>query len=197
MNTLAYFWHRWTLLELNSVMGFLDVIVVNNLFANAGDTRDMGLIPGSWRSSGVGNDNSFQYSCLENPMDRGAWWPTVHGFTKNQTWPSTHRTHIHTHTSSNSVILCKQIKIWSVVWIIYPLRIHHVNVKKKYIWHEVHNGIKYEPFSPWWLFNRFCLTFIFLVLTSSKKILLNIYIYILSPNSWKTKFLYKSHMNIL
>ena len=124
-----------------------------------------------------------------------AYSPQVHK--ESDMTKHTQNTHTHTHTSSNSVILCKQIKIWSVVWIIYPLRIHNVNVKKKYIWHEVHNGIKYEPFSPWWLFNRFCLTFIFLILTSSKKILLNIYIYILSPNSWKTKFLYKSHMNIL
>ena len=47
---------------------------------NAGD---LGLIPGSGRSPGEGNDNPFQYSCLENPMDRGAWW--VHGVAKSQT----------------------------------------------------------------------------------------------------------------
>ena len=49
---------------------------------NAGD---LGLIPGSGRSSGEGNGGSLQYSCLENPMDRGAWWATVHGVTKSQT----------------------------------------------------------------------------------------------------------------
>ena len=43
------------------------------------------LIPGSGRSSGVGNGYPLQYSCLENPMDKGAWWATVHGVTKNQT----------------------------------------------------------------------------------------------------------------
>ena len=53
--------------------------VVKNLPANAGNE---GLIPGSGRSSGEGNGNPFQYSCLENPMDRGAWWATVHGVTK-------------------------------------------------------------------------------------------------------------------
>ena len=42
--------------------------------ANAGDARDLGLIPGSGRSLGGGNGNLLQYSCLENPMDRGAWW---------------------------------------------------------------------------------------------------------------------------
>ena len=50
-----------------------------NLPANAGDTRDMGLIPGSGQSPGVGNGNLLQYSCLENSMDRGAWQATVHG----------------------------------------------------------------------------------------------------------------------
>ena len=59
--------------------------VVKNPPANAGDTRDTGLIPGSKRSPGEGNDNPFQYSCLENFMDRGAWWATVHGVTKSQT----------------------------------------------------------------------------------------------------------------
>ena len=59
--------------------------VVKNPPANAGDTRDTGLIPGSKRSPGEGNDNPFQYSCLENFMDRGAWQATVHGVAKSQT----------------------------------------------------------------------------------------------------------------
>ena len=50
---------------------------------NAGDTGNAGLIPGSGRSPGVRSGNLFQYSCLENPMDRGAWWATVHGVTKS------------------------------------------------------------------------------------------------------------------
>ena len=57
--------------------------------ANAGDTRDMGLIPGLVRSPGVGNGNPLQYSCLENPMNRGAWQATVHGVTKSRTCLST------------------------------------------------------------------------------------------------------------
>ena len=52
---------------------------------NAGDTEDAGLIPGSGRSLGGGHGNPLQYSCLENPMDRGVWWATVHGITKSQT----------------------------------------------------------------------------------------------------------------
>ena len=49
-------------------------LAVRNPPANEGDVRDMGLIPGSGRSPGGGHDNLLQYSCLENPMDRGAWW---------------------------------------------------------------------------------------------------------------------------
>ena len=55
------------------------VLVVKNPPANAGVARDMGLIPESGRSPGEGNVNLLQYSCLENPMDRGAWQATVHG----------------------------------------------------------------------------------------------------------------------
>ena len=44
----------------------------------------MGLIPGSGRSSGEGNGNPLQYSCLENPLDRGAWWTTVHGVAESR-----------------------------------------------------------------------------------------------------------------
>ena len=60
------------------------VLLVKNSPANAGDIRDTGSIPGSGRSPGGGNGNSLQYSCLENPMDRGAGWATVHGVAKSQ-----------------------------------------------------------------------------------------------------------------
>ena len=60
-------------------------LVVKNLAANAGDLRDAGLIPVLGRSPGEGQGNPLQYSCLENPMDRGAWWATVHRVTKSQT----------------------------------------------------------------------------------------------------------------
>ena len=61
--------------------------------ANAGDIRNMGLIPGWDRSPGVGKGNPLQYYCLENSMDRGARWPRVLGVAKSQTQLSTH---IHT-----------------------------------------------------------------------------------------------------
>ena len=59
--------------------------VVKSPPINAGDTRDAGLVPGLGRSLGGGNSTPLQYSCLENPMDRGAWWATVHGVAKSQT----------------------------------------------------------------------------------------------------------------
>ena len=64
-------------------------LLVNNLLANEGDAKDAGSIPGSEGSLGGGNDNPLQYSCLENPMDRGTWWATAHGVTKSQ--PLAHR----------------------------------------------------------------------------------------------------------
>ena len=58
---------------------------VKNLPANAEDVRDAGSIPGSGRSPGGGHGNPLQYSCLKNPMGRGAWQATVHKITKIQT----------------------------------------------------------------------------------------------------------------
>ena len=58
---------------------------VKNLPDNAGDTGDASLIPGLGRSSGGEHGNPLQYSCLENPMDRVAWWASVHMVTQSQT----------------------------------------------------------------------------------------------------------------
>ena len=57
--------------------------VVKNPPANVRDIKDMDSIPGSRRSPGEGNGNPLQYSCLGNPMDRGAWWATVYGVAKS------------------------------------------------------------------------------------------------------------------
>ena len=65
--------------------GFPGGTEVKNLPANAGDSGDSGSIPESGRSPGVRNGNPLQYSCLENPMDRGAWWATVPGVAKSRT----------------------------------------------------------------------------------------------------------------
>jgi len=59
--------------------------VVKNQPAKAGGGKDMGLIPGLVKSPGGGHGNALQYSCLENPMDKGAWWAIVHRVTRSQT----------------------------------------------------------------------------------------------------------------
>ena len=61
------------------------MLVVKNMPANAGDIRDIGSIPRLGRSPGRGHGNQLQDSCLENPMDRGAWWAIVQGVTKSWT----------------------------------------------------------------------------------------------------------------
>ena len=73
--------------------------LVKNPPANVRDARDVGLIPGSGRSPGEGNGNPIQNSCLRNPMDRGAWWATVHEIAKSWIPLNTH-THTLTHTQT-------------------------------------------------------------------------------------------------
>ena len=63
-------------------MGYPGTSAVKNLLVNAGDT---GSMPGLGGSPGEGNDNPLQYSCLGNPMDRGAWWATVYGVAQSPT----------------------------------------------------------------------------------------------------------------
>ena len=79
-----------------------------NVPASAGDVRDSSSIPGSGRSPGGGHGTPLQYSCLENPMDRGAWWATVHRVTKSQTRLKQLSTHSHIHgytTRASQVVL--------------------------------------------------------------------------------------------
>ena len=71
--------------DLIIVKGFPSGSVIKNPPTNAGDLRDEGLISGSGRSPGGGNGNPLQYSCLENPMGRRAWWARVHGAAESQT----------------------------------------------------------------------------------------------------------------
>ena len=84
---------KGTLLSLPGIIGLTQgdiwasqvARVVENPPANAGDIRDMGLIPESVSFPGEGNGNPIQYSSLENPMDRGTWWATVHRVAQSQT----------------------------------------------------------------------------------------------------------------
>ena len=75
---------------------------VKNPPSNAGDTRNMGLIPGAGRSPEVGNGNPLQYFCLGNPTDRGAWGATVHGVAKSWTQLSMQ------HTRENKIKDCRK-----------------------------------------------------------------------------------------
>ena len=90
-------------------------LVVKNLSANAGDKRDVGSISGSGRSSELGNGNPPQYSCLGNPLDRGAWQATVHGVTKSETHLSTHtRVQLFLNTENRTGSLCV-----SCAWLVF------------------------------------------------------------------------------
>ena len=83
-------------------------LVVQNLPASLGDIRDRGWIPESGRSPGGGHGNPHQYSCLENPTDRGAWWAKVHRVAKSQTqlkWLST-------LTPENDALLSDPLELW-------------------------------------------------------------------------------------
>ena len=91
--------------KCKAVYSFPGSSVVKNPSATAGDTGDMGSIPGWGRYPRGGNGNPLQYSCLENSMDRGTWWATAHGVSKSQiqlrSWASTHAEQ------------CKQILLFS------------------------------------------------------------------------------------
>ena len=85
-------------------MGFPGGSVLKNLPAKAGDKRNMGSIFESRRSPGEGNGNPFKYSCLENSVDRGDWWATVHGVTKRWTQPNGLSMHAHTYVDAGLLI---------------------------------------------------------------------------------------------
>ena len=74
------------------------VLVVKNLPASVGNVRDVSSIPGSGKSPGEGNGYRLQYSCLENPMNRGAWQTTVYRFAKSRSWLKQHDMHAYAPT---------------------------------------------------------------------------------------------------
>ena len=77
LNDFTFFFHPYLACQV--------ALVVGDPLANAGDIRDLSLIPGSRRCPGEGNGNPLQYSCLGNPTDRGTWWATIHGVAKSLT----------------------------------------------------------------------------------------------------------------
>ena len=83
---------------------FQVALVIKNPPFNAGDAKDPGLIPGSGRSPGGGRGNLLQYSCLENPMDRGTWGVTVLRVSKSRMQLKKLSTHAHTQGKQNSTV---------------------------------------------------------------------------------------------
>ena len=88
--------------------------MVKNLPANAGDTRDLGSIPGSGRFSGVGNGNSLQYSCLENPMEGGAWKAAAHGVAEGWTRLSNFTFTFHFHALEKEMATHSSVLAWRI-----------------------------------------------------------------------------------
>ena len=107
--------------------------VVKNSPANAGDAGDVSLIPGLGRSSGGGYDNPLQYSCLENPLDRGAWWATVHGGWKRvrHDWMTEHLYIIH---GSWLDALMWNLQIWRAHW---TMRFYKVDLSICGFWYSL------------------------------------------------------------
>ena len=89
-------------------------LVVKNLPVNAGDLRDLGLTPGSGRSPGVGNGTPLQCSCLENPMDRGAWYAAVHGVAKSQTQLGDFTFTFHFHALEKEMAAHSSVLAWRI-----------------------------------------------------------------------------------
>ena len=90
--------------------------MVRNPLANAGDVRDVGSTPGSGRSPDGGHGNPLQYSCLENPMDRGAWWATVHGVAEGQSRLSGFTFTFYFHALEKEMATHSSVLAWRIPW---------------------------------------------------------------------------------
>ena len=101
-------------------MGFPGGSAVKNPPATAGEAGDMGSIPGLGRSSGEENGNLLQYSCLENPMDRGTWWATVQGVTKSWTGLSNFTFTFHFHALEKEMVTHSSVLAWRISETVEP-----------------------------------------------------------------------------
>ena len=94
---------------------------------NAGD---QGLIPVLGRSPGEGNGNPLQYSCLESPMDRGAWWAAVHGVAKSRTRLSDFTFTLPFHAMEKEMATHSSILAWRIPWMEEPGRLQSTGLQK-------------------------------------------------------------------
>ena len=87
---------------------------------NISPAGDTGLIPGSGRSPGEGHGNPLQYSCLENPMDVGAWWAAVHGVVKSRTQLSDFTFTFHFHALEEEMVTHSRVLAWRIPRMVEP-----------------------------------------------------------------------------
>ena len=122
-------------------------LVVKNPPANAGDIRDMSSISELGRSPGGGHGNPLQYSCLENPMDRGAWWATIHRVAKSWIGMRQLSTHIY-------LCICLSVYIYFFLES-FPLQVSVILYIYIYFHYILFRNIEYismcSTVGPWWL----------------------------------------------
>ena len=109
------FWYQLASLCVGHLeLNFGDSMLVNNMPANAGDIRDALSIPGSGKSPGKGHGNPLQYSCLENPMDWGAWWAAIYGVAQSQTRLSNFTFTFHFHALEKEMATHSSVLAWRI-----------------------------------------------------------------------------------
>ena len=123
---LALYEPSWTPTLLRCTRLFPGGSVSKESACDAGDSGDAGSIPGLRGAPKEGNGNAFQYFCLENPVDKGAWWVTVHGVTKSWTWLST-------------TLVCMYKAVWKRQW--HPTPVLLLG--------ESHGGRSLVGYIPW------------------------------------------------
>ena len=107
-------------------------LVVENLPASAGVVRDVGSVSGLGRSPGGGHSNPLQHSCLENPMDRGAWWATSHSVCKSWTWLKQLSMHAYIVILCNFHVYKLYLYIYILMYTKNLVSIHHHRVDLLY-----------------------------------------------------------------
>ena len=117
----------WVVMVIKTQKDFLGDLDGKESACNAGD---LGSIPGSGRSPGEGNGNPFQYSCLENPMDGGAWRATVHGVAKSRTRLSDFTFTFHFHALEEEMATRSSVLAWKIPWTEEPGELQFIGLQR-------------------------------------------------------------------